>query len=102
MVLVCTKKLARVSQSATEFPFIKLRVVNTVRCWRHEGDHHRKGAEGHENQDQRKSLLLQLRVFSFGLLINGDVGVGAFPEGEEVLISRLRLGGVPRDNVGSR
>jgi hypothetical protein len=31
-------------------------------------------------------LLLQLRVFQFGLLQDGDVGIGVFPEGEEVFV----------------
>ena len=35
--------------------------------------------------------LLQLRVLSFGLLVDGDVGIGVFPEGEEVLIRRAGL-----------
>jgi hypothetical protein len=30
--------------------------------------------------------LWQLRVLGFGLLQNGDVGIGVFPEGEEVFI----------------
>jgi hypothetical protein len=30
---------------------------------------------------------LQLRVLGFGLLEEGDVGVGVFPEGEEVFVS---------------
>jgi len=30
--------------------------------------------------------LLQPRILSFGLLQDGDVGVGVFPEGEEVLV----------------
>jgi hypothetical protein len=31
-------------------------------------------------------LLLQLRVLRLGLLQDGDVGVGVFPESEEVLV----------------
>jgi hypothetical protein len=31
---------------------------------------------------------LQLGVFGFGLLQDGDVGVGIFPEAEEVLVGR--------------
>jgi hypothetical protein len=42
----------------------------------------------------QKLKLLQLRVFSFRLLVDRDVGVGIFPEGEEVLVRRLRLGRV--------
>jgi hypothetical protein len=34
----------------------------------------------------RPKTLLQLGGFGFGLLQDGDVGVGVFPEGEEVLI----------------
>src|ERR1039458_5416417 len=30
--------------------------------------------------------LLQSRILRFGLLVDGDVGVGVFPEGEEILI----------------
>ena len=32
------------------------------------------------------TLLLQLRVLGFGFFQDEDVGVGVFPEGEEVLI----------------
>ena len=37
-----------------------------------------------KNSTQNKRALLQLRVLGFGLLQDGDVGVGVFPEGEEV------------------
>jgi len=33
---------------------------------------------------------LQLRVLGFGLLQDGDVGVGVFPEGEEVVVGGER------------
>ncbi len=33
-------------------------------------------------------VLLQLRVLGFGLLIDGDVGIGVFPKAEEILIRR--------------
>jgi hypothetical protein len=33
------------------------------------------------SRKQLKSLLMQLRVLSFGLLQEGDVGVGVFPYG---------------------
>jgi hypothetical protein len=36
--------------------------------------------------------LLQLRVLRFGFLQDGDVGVGVFPEREEILISGARPG----------
>src|ERR1700684_3815249 len=38
------------------------------------------------NPTQTKRALLQLRVLRFGLLQDGDVGVGVFPEGEEVFV----------------
>ena len=34
--------------------------------------------------------LLQLLVLGFGLLEDGNVGVGVFPEGEEILVSCKR------------
>jgi hypothetical protein len=48
----------------------------------------------------RKSLL-QLRVLSFGLLQNGDVGIGVFPEGEEIFVGGFRLGGIARHRIGA-
>jgi hypothetical protein len=33
------------------------------------------------------TVLLQLRVLRLGFFQNGDVGVGVFPEGEEVFVS---------------
>jgi hypothetical protein len=44
---------------------------------------------------------LQRRVLSLGLFQDGDVGVGVFPEGEEILIRRLSLGGVALHGVGA-
>src|ERR1700756_4710442 len=41
--------------------------------------------KGQSSAAQQK--LLQLRVLGFGLLQDGDVGVGVFPEGEEVFVS---------------
>ena len=38
--------------------------------------------------------LLQLRVVRLGFFQDGDVGVGVFPEGEEVLIGGAALVGV--------
>ena len=37
-------------------------------------------------------ILLQLGVFRFGLLEDGNVGVGVFPEPEEVLVCSAGLG----------
>jgi len=37
---------------------------------------------------------LQLRELRFGFLQNGDVGVGVFPEAEEVLVLDTSLGSV--------
>jgi hypothetical protein len=44
-------------------------------------------------------LLLQLRVFDFRLLIDGDVGVDVFPECKVVLISGAGLCGITLQNV---
>ena len=43
----------------------------------------------------RPFLLLQLRVLGLGLLQDGDVGVGVFPEGEEILVCSFRFGASP-------
>src|SRR5262249_6360189 len=45
---------------------------------------------------------LQFGVFSFGLLQDGDVRVGVFPEGEEILISSARMGLVACQGVRAR
>jgi len=45
--------------------------------------------------------LLQLRVLGFRFLQDGDVGVGVFPEREEVLVWTLRFRGVARHRVGA-
>jgi hypothetical protein len=38
--------------------------------------------------------LLQLRVLRFGLLQDGNVGVGVFPEREEIVVGAASLGSV--------
>src|SRR4029077_13214141 len=45
--------------------------------------------------------LLQFRVFRLGFFQDGDVGVGVFPKGEEVLIGGAGLGGVAGKSVGA-
>ena len=42
---------------------------------------------------------LQLGVLRLGLLEDRDVGVGVFPQREEILIGRLGLGGVAREYI---
>jgi hypothetical protein len=44
---------------------------------------------------------LQLRGLRLGLFQDGDVGVGLFPDRQEVLISRLGFGGVARGGIGA-
>jgi len=44
---------------------------------------------------------LQLRVFGFGFPEDGDVGIGVFPQSEEVLISAFCFSRVPIQCVGS-
>ncbi len=43
---------------------------------------------------------LHLRIFCFGLLQNGDVGVGVSPEREEILIGPLGFGIVALQGMG--
>ena len=50
---------------------------------------------------QSASQLLQFRVLRLGLFQDGDVRIGVFPEGEEVLIGRLGFGAVARNSAGS-
>jgi hypothetical protein len=45
---------------------------------------------------------LQFRVFRLGLLQDGEVGVGVFPEGEEILIGHLGFGGVSLQDISAR
>src|ERR1017187_7317465 len=45
--------------------------------------------------------LLQPRILRFGLLVDGDVGVGVFPEGEEIFVGGFRLGGIARHRIGA-
>jgi len=45
--------------------------------------------------------LLQLRVLRFRLLQDGDVGVGVFPQCEEILISHLGFDCVALQSVGA-
>ena len=45
--------------------------------------------------------LLHLRILRFGLLQDGDVRVGVFPEGEEILIGGTGLQGVALQGVGA-
>jgi hypothetical protein len=53
------------------------------------------------SDEQDFPLLLQLRVLRFGFLQDGDVGVGVFPEGEEILIRRFGLGDVAGDGISA-
>ena len=49
----------------------------------------------------RSSALLQLRVLRLGFVQDGDVRVGVFPEGEEVLVFSAALGGIALERVGA-
>jgi hypothetical protein len=44
---------------------------------------------------------LQLGVFDFGLFEDGNVGIGVFPEGEEILIRGAGFGGVALQHIGA-
>jgi hypothetical protein len=45
--------------------------------------------------------LLQLRVLRLGLFQDGDVGVGVFPQGQEILVSSAGLAGVALQCIGT-
>src|ERR1700687_3424871 len=45
--------------------------------------------------------LLQLRVLRLGFLQDGDVGVGVFPERQEILVSGLCFGGFAGDGIST-
>jgi hypothetical protein len=45
--------------------------------------------------------LLQLRVFGLGLLVDGDVRVGVFPESEKPSVSGSGFGGVTLQGVSA-
>jgi hypothetical protein len=57
------------------------------------------GADGRGHKSAWE--LLQFGVLCLGLLQDGDVRVGVFPEREEILIGRLGLGGVALHGVGA-
>ena len=52
-------------------------------------------------RDSAHQPLLQLFVFGFGFFQDGDVGIGVFPQGEEVLIGSFRFGGVSLKRIGA-
>ena len=45
------------------------------------------------------TLLLQVRALGLGLLQDGDIGIGVFPEREEILICSLGFDGVSGDGI---
>ena len=55
---------------------------------------------GGASQSVRRRLL-QLRILCLGFLQDGDVGVGVFPEGEEVLIGFAALGLVAQRDLSA-
>src|SRR6267378_3754442 len=104
-----------VTRSSVNFPICSARTYHYVaghpnRCWQGEGPceaaapsptslldvgaNRAMGQVSSSNPSQSKSLLgltarlLQLRIFCFGLLEDGavGVGVGVFPEGEEIVV----------------
>jgi hypothetical protein len=44
---------------------------------------------------------LQLGIIHLGLLQNGNVRVGVFPEREEIIVGSLRFGGVALHGLGA-
>jgi len=53
------------------------------------------------NQARRQWLLLQLRILSFGLHEDRDVGISVFPQGEKVLIGLARGDLIARHRQGA-
>ena len=53
------------------------------------------------NWSAASNRLLQFRVLGLGLLEDGDIGVGVFPQGEEILVRGACFGRVARQNVRS-
>jgi hypothetical protein len=55
-----------------------------------------RGAAFFGNKESRDEsyLLLQFRVLRLGLLQDGDVGVGVFPQREEIVVRSAGFGGV--------
>jgi hypothetical protein len=53
--------------------------------WRRIGHRRESYAAPNGKSTRRRQKLLQLRVLGLGLLQNWDVGVGVFPEREEIL-----------------
>jgi len=45
--------------------------------------------------------MVQPGVLGLGLLEDGDVGVGIFPEGQEILVSGAALASVPCQAIGA-
>ena len=52
-------------------------------------------------QPRPRDQLLQLHVLGLGLLQDGDVRVGVFPQREEILIRGAGFGGVAGHRVGA-
>lgn len=50
---------------------------------------------------ERYRKLLQFSVFGFGLLQDGDVRVGVFPECEKILVRRAGLGAIALQRVST-
>ena len=49
----------------------------------------------------QSAALLQPRILRFGLLEDGDIGIGVFPEGEKILVGGFGFGGVALQGVGA-
>jgi hypothetical protein len=56
---------------------------------------------GRASHDVSRLSLLQLRVLRLGFLQDGDVGVGVFPEGEEVLVGGASFQSVAREGISA-
>jgi hypothetical protein len=52
-------------------------------------------------EEPSQKFRLQLLVLRFGFFQDGNVGIGVFPEGEEVVVCGAGLGGVAGEGVGA-
>jgi hypothetical protein len=52
-------------------------------------------------EEPSQKVSLQLRVLRLGFLQDGYVGVGVFPESEEILVFSAALGGIALERVGA-
>jgi hypothetical protein len=66
------------------------------------GEIHEAARTTNQAQTELSKKSLQLGVFGLGLLEDGDVGVGVFPEPKEILVGGASFGRIALKRVGAR